>query len=245
MKAPILALQLMTRLPLPDLGAGREDFARAIRWFPLAGLVVGLGLVGAAWLGLRGGASVAALAALLVWVAMTGALHLDGLGDIVDAAGAAHGSEGRERLSAVLADPHIGSFGVTAIVLQLLAKFVLLERFLEAGRGLALSQWAALVTVPVLARIAPLVWTLCLPPLHEGMGTWFGRGANWPAALAWSALLAVFAVVFAPALLAGFAGFALWTLWLRRRIGGISGDGHGAGIELVESLTLAALVLAR
>jgi adenosylcobinamide-GDP ribazoletransferase len=34
----------------------------------------------------------------------------------------------------------------------------------------------------------------------------------------------------------------VWRWWLRSRIGGISGDGHGAGIELVESATLAALV---
>jgi adenosylcobinamide-GDP ribazoletransferase len=32
---------------------------------------------------------------------------------------------------------------------------------------------------------------------------------------------------------------------LRRRIGGISGDGHGAGIELVETAVLAALVFMR
>ena len=39
--------------------------------------------------------------------------------------------------------------------------------------------------------------------------------------------------------------FLLWGWWLRRRIGGISGDGHGAGIEMTESgLLLAALVWA-
>jgi adenosylcobinamide-GDP ribazoletransferase len=35
-----------------------------------------------------------------------------------------------------------------------------------------------------------------------------------------------------------------WGLWVRRRLGGISGDGHGAGIELVETALLVALVLA-
>ncbi|MED5545962.1 MAG: adenosylcobinamide-GDP ribazoletransferase [Pseudomonadota bacterium] len=235
MKAPILALQLMTRLPLPDVGATRADMARAIRWFPLAGLVVGACLTGAVWAGGLHSAALAALCGLLVWVGMTGALHLDGLGDIADAAGAAHGD--RERLSAVLADPHIGSFGVVAIVLQLLAKLVLL--FLACST----VPLPALVLVPVAARIAPLGWTLMLPPLHAGMGTRFGSGASWPVCLAWSALLAVCALVFAPALLAVFPASALWALWLKRRIGGISGDGHGAGIELVETATLAALVV--
>jgi adenosylcobinamide-GDP ribazoletransferase len=43
-------------------------------------------------------------------------------------------------------------------------------------------------------------------------------------------------------LLVALPAMALWRLWLAQRIGGISGDGHGAGIELVETVTLAALV---
>ncbi|TYC87009.1 adenosylcobinamide-GDP ribazoletransferase [Novosphingobium sp. BW1] len=235
MKAPILALQLMTRLPLPDVKATSADMARAIRWFPLAGMVVGACLTGAVWAGGLHSAALAALCGLLVWVGITGALHLDGLGDIADASGAAHVD--RARLSAVLADPHIGSFGVVAIVLQLLAKLVLL--FLACSK----VPWLGLVLVPVAARIAPLLWTLMLPPLHAGMGTRFGSGANWQVCLAWSALLAVCAWAFAPALLAVFPANVLWALWLKRRIGGISGDGHGAGIEIAETATLAALVV--
>ncbi|MBT0667452.1 adenosylcobinamide-GDP ribazoletransferase [Novosphingobium profundi] len=236
MKAALLALQLMTRLPLPDLAADSEDFARAIRWFPLAGIVVGVAVAGAAWTGLHRGDALGALCALLAWVGITGALHLDGLGDIADAAGAAHGD--RARLSAVLADPHIGSFGVTAIALQLIAKFALLWHVLER------PAWAALVLVPVLARVGPLIWARLLPPLHEGMGTLFTRGATHLSCATWLLIVAGLAAWIAPVLLVGLAAMALWALWLKRRIGGLSGDGHGAGIELVETVLLAALVVA-
>ena len=48
-----------------------------------------------------------------------------------------------------------------------------------------------------------------------------------------------------PSLLAAPLVLLVWVRWLRRRIGGISGDGHGAGIEVGESLLLfAALLLA-
>jgi adenosylcobinamide-GDP ribazoletransferase len=236
MKPLILALQFMTRLPLPAIAASEKDFARAIRWFPVAGSIVGLCVAGAAWAGLRHDPWTGALAALLVWVAITGALHLDGLGDIADAAGAAHGD--RDRLSAVLADPHIGSFGVTAIGLQLIAKLVLLRVAVDT------IPLAALVAVPVAARIGPLVWTLTLPSLHRGMGTSFGAGANWPVCVAWFLVLGASAWWTTPALLQAPAAIAVWGIWLHRKIGGISGDGHGAGIELVETGTLAALVLA-
>ena len=46
-----------------------------------------------------------------------------------------------------------------------------------------------------------------------------------------------------PSLLAAPLIFLLWGRWLLRKIGGISGDGHGAGIEIGESLLLAAALL--
>jgi adenosylcobinamide-GDP ribazoletransferase len=225
----------MTRLPLPPVAATPRDFAAAIRWFPAAGLVVGLALAGAAWLGAQRDPWAGALLALIAWVAITGALHLDGLGDVADAAGAGHAD--RSRISAVLADPHIGSFGVTAIVLQLLAKLVLLRLALDAASPLVLVALAAA------ARIGPLVWTLTIPPLHEGLGSRFGAGATWRAVLAWLLALLTAASFAAPALLAAVPAIAAWRWWLRSRIGGISGDGHGAGIELVETALLAALAV--
>lgn len=237
MKAIVLAVQFMTRLPLPNVAADEGDVSRAIRWFPLAGLLVGLLVVAAAWLGLQRDPWAGALLALLAWTGVTGALHLDGLGDIADAAGAAHGD--RSRISQVLADPHIGSFGVTAIGLQLIAKLVLVRLALDTPTLLPL------LAVPVAARIGPLLWTLALPPLHQGLGSTFGAGATWPVAVVWLAVLGVVAWSLAPALLAAPLAMAVWGLWLKRRIGGISGDGHGAGIELVESATLAALVFAQ
>ena len=92
MKPLLLALQFLTRLPLPMIPADEADFGRAIRWFPVAGLVVGGAVAGAAWVGLHRDAWLAALLALAAWTAITGALHLDGLGDVADAAW--HGTAG-------------------------------------------------------------------------------------------------------------------------------------------------------
>jgi len=235
----ILALQFLTRLPLPPVQADARDFARAMRWFPVAGLAVGAAVALPWWLAQARDPWLGALAGLIGWTAITGALHLDGLGDVADGAGAAHG--GRTRLSAVMADPHVGSFAVVVIVLQLIAKLVLLHA-LAPSQGP--SQVAALACVPVLARIAPIGWTLFLPPLHEGLGTAFRSGVTrWHLAL-WSLAAIALAVLVAPALLALFPAAMLWGWWLRSRLGGISGDGHGAGIELVETALLIALAIA-
>lgn len=235
----VLALQFLTRLPLPAVRASEEDFAGAMVWFPLAGVAVGGAVAGGWWLGMQSGDSwIAALAGLAAWVAITGALHLDGLGDVADGAGAAHKSADRQRLSSVMADPHVGSFAVVAIVLQLAAKLVLLHALLP-------GQVWALAMVPVLARMAPLVWTLALPPLHEGLGSLFRKAVRWTHVAAWGALALALGLAAAPPLLVLFLAVPLWAWWLKSRIGGISGDGHGAGIEVVETALLAALVLIR
>lgn len=236
MREFVLALQFLTRLPLPPVAAEDATFARSMRWFPAAGLVVGLVVLAAAGIGQLLDPWSGALAALVAWVAVTGALHLDGLADLADASGAIH--KGPERLRAVLADPHVGSFGVVAIGLQLIAKLVLLHALLS-GAG-----WWTLVFVPAAARLGPLVWSWWLPPLHEGLASRFRHVIRPADLILWGVLLAFAAGLAAHALIAAPLLIAAWGWRVRRMLGGISGDGHGAGIELVETGLLLAFVIA-
>lgn len=235
MKGLIVAIQFLTRLPMPRISATSDEFANSMRWFPAVGVVIGLIVVAGGWAGGRIDPWIGAIVALVLWALVTGALHLDGLADIADASGAAH--KDRERLLAALADPHVGSFGVTAIALHLLTKLVLLHAALVHG------LLVALVGVPFAARIGPLVWTQWLPSLHDGLGARF-RGAIRPLDLTlWAAAL-LLAAWFTPPLLAMLAFIPLWGWWIIRRIGGISGDGLGAGVELAETALLFALIVA-
>jgi adenosylcobinamide-GDP ribazoletransferase len=234
MKGLIVAIQFLTRLPTPRLTVSGAEFAASMRWFPAVGLIVGALVAGGGWAGAKLDPWTGALTALLLWVAVTGALHLDGLGDIADASGAAH--KDRARLHAVLADPHAGSFAVVAIALQLLAKLVLLHGLIAAG------AFTAILLIPFAARIAPLLWSRWLPDLHGGLGSRF-RGAVRPIDIGLWAILLLALAALSPSLLAAPLAVLLWGWWLRRRIGGISGDGHGAGIEVTESLLLFAALL--
>lgn len=234
MRPLIVALGFLTRIPVPRLTMADDDFAAAIRCYPLVGLLIGLAIWGAG----RAGATIdpwtGALAALLIWVAITGALHLDGLSDLADGLGAGHGD--RSRILSVMADPHIGSFGTVTLCLHLLAKLVLLHALI--GR-----HWDALILVPFAARIGPLLWARLLPPLKPGLGAGIARAVRPRDLIGWGLVLsvacaAVPALLATPLLLAGFA------FWLRHKLGGITGDAHGAGIELLENGLLLALILA-
>lgn len=234
MKGFVLALQFLTRLPTPHIRSSEAEFAASMRWFPAVGLVVGALIAGAAVAGAAIDPWTGALVALVVWVSVTGALHLDGLADIADAGGAAH--KDRERLFAVLADPHVGSFGVVAVVLQLLAKLVLLHGLIAAG------AIAPLILLPFAARLGPLVWTRWLPPLHAGLAARFRAGTRPVDITLWAAAL-IMAAWFVPALIAAPLLLLGWGWHVRRTLGGISGDGHGGGIEIVETGLLAMLLV--
>ena len=59
----------------------------------------------------------------------------------------------------------------------------------------------------------------------------------------WAALLAGISVFVAWPLLLALLLVPLVALWWKRKLGGISGDGLGASVEVVETLLLLALVI--
>lgn len=235
MKALFVALAFLTRLPVPQQNADAADFAAAVRLYPVAGLAIGGLVAGAGWAAAALDPWLGALAALAIWIWATGALHLDGLADLADGLGAAHGD--RARLLTVMADPHIGSFGVVALGLQLAAKLVLLHLLLPAHA-------MALFAIPAAARLGPLVWARFLPPLKpEGLGAAIAGAVRPRDLIGWGAVLAAAAAALPPLLAAPLAIGAL-LLWFGRRLGGMSGDVHGAGIELTETALLLAFAIA-
>jgi adenosylcobinamide-GDP ribazoletransferase len=229
----IVAIGFLSRFPVPRLTLEEGDFAGAIRLYPLVGMLIGAVVAAATWAGNHIDPWVGALAGLVAWIAVTGALHLDGLGDLADGLGAAHGR--RDRLLAVMGDPHVGSFAVVTIGLQLAAKLVFLHAI---GR-----HWPALVAIPMAARMGPLVWARFLAPLKaEGLGASIAGAVRSQDLVGWVLVLAGLCALL-PWLAAAALLIAGFTIWAQAKLGGVSGDVHGAGIELVETgLLLAGVV---
>ncbi len=231
MRSLIVALGFLTRLSVPRI---EGDFAAAVRLYPFVGAVIGAVVAATGWLGAQADPWIGALLALLTWTWITGALHLDGLGDLADGLGAAHGD--RTRLLAVMSDPHIGSFGVIAIVLQLAAKLVLLHLLLP-------THALALIAIPAAARLGPLVWARYLEPLKPGgLGAAIAGAIRVPDLIGWTAILLAASVALPPLALT-VPAIALLAWWFRHKLGGVTGDVHGAGIELAEAVLLLAFAI--
>jgi adenosylcobinamide-GDP ribazoletransferase len=232
-----IALQFLTRLPTPRIVDGKAgDLARAAIWFPAAGLVIGVSLALVSRIFHGSDPRVGALAVLAAWIWITGALHLDGLGDVADAFGAAHGKP--ERFIEVLGDPHAGSFAVVAIALQIAAKLVLLAQLPPS-----LAIWA-LILIPAWARWGTLICSKTLLSLKPGLGASVSNSVGWPVIAVWGLLLAIAALVGAPPTLLALVIVPVVAFYWQWRLGGVTGDCLGAGIEVTETLLLLTCALA-
>ena len=235
------ALRFFTRLPVGKAPpAATLDIDRIAWAAPIAGVFVGLigGVVLAltALLGLppllRGGLATAAL------VALTGALHEDGLADVVDGFG---GGATRARKLEIMRDSRIGAYGAIAIALALILRVGALTAALDGG------FWRAslsLMLVAALSRAAALTPLALLPPARsEGAGAAAGRldanalAAAWGSAVVIAVALGLAALGLAHALLAALtsgAGALLIVALARRAIGGQTGDVAGAAQQFGE-----------
>lgn len=222
------AVAFLTRLPAPQ--DGTVPFQRLAAWFPLVGLLVGAVAAaayhGAAAAGLSPEAAV--WAAILAEMAVTGALHPDGLADTAD------GLAGRspERSLEIMKDPRLGSYGGIALFLTLGGRFVLMT-------GLpTVSVTASLLLVHSACRWAP-VWALARYPYARRTG---GTGAAFVGAGARELLLATGTILLCGWLLGGARGLAAAAAaavagaagiaYVARRLGGITGDVCGAATEV-------------
>lgn len=245
----LVALQFLSRVPVPRwVGYQPAWLQDCLRHFPLVGAL--LGLWAGAWL-LLGlslwSVPVAAALALAALVWLSGGFHEDGLADSFDALG---GTVSRERALEIMKDSRIGSYGALALLLVLGLKLALWTEL--AAQPLA--ALAALVWAQAVSRVAPvaLVWSLPYAgdadhakakPLALQLS-----GAGLAVALAWCALLGAGLAFWQPeatpallrSTLAAVLSAALCRLWLKRRLGGFTGDTLGATQQLSELAILLA-----
>jgi adenosylcobinamide-GDP ribazoletransferase len=237
-----LALQFLTRLPTPALGVIEPRLVgRSLAWYPLVGLLLGAILWGGAMLLQGQEPLLGAAILLLLWVGLTGALHLDGLADTADAWVGGLGD--RERTLAIMKDPTSGPIGVTALVLLLLLKFAALTALLRGGELLPLL-W-----LPALARSGIALLFITTPYVRAGgLGEALAQHATREAVIAGAVVIMglTLTTLFWQGAMVLLASLLLWLLLRRavmRRVGGFTGDIAGAMLELLECTALLVIVL--
>jgi adenosylcobinamide-GDP ribazoletransferase len=239
MHSLLLALQFLTRIPLPVYFEPSErQSGQSVLFYPLVGLLIGLMLVLALGLLGTGQPELNAAMLLILWVGITGGLHLDGLADCADAWAGGMGSP--ERSLAIMKDPAAGPIAVIWLILVLMVKWAALVEIVKQ------SDAEALLMVPMLGRLAIMALMLTAPYVRPG-GLGEKMIVNLPVTPARLSLVAWLICVlwftgWMPVLVALLVWLAIRYLALRR-LGGVTGDVYGAAVELTEAAVLAVVAM--
>ena len=250
MKSVIIAFAMYSKLPMPRVDWEKKALSWALCWFPLVGLFIGaalrLWLALAHWLGF--GAVFTAAFALLLPIALSGGIHLDGFCDTCDALSS---HQSREKKLEILKDSHTGAFASICCGLYLIVFFAAWCEVSAAGRtalvlglGPVLSRSLSglfAVTLPnargtgllatftgpmdaAKARVVLAVWAIAAAAVMVFLSPWTGVGV-----LAGAALACVYYVATA-----------------KRQFGGVTGDLAGFFLQLCElGIVLGAVVAQR
>lgn len=233
-----LAVSLLTRIPIPKLPTLSDaDFGRSTLFYPSVGLLIGGILCVPLWLFSQADPLVLAAILTVLWAAMTGGLHLDGVADSADAWLGGLGD--LEKTHRILKDPLVGAAGAIALGAVLLLKFAALTVLIKHQLG-----WLILFA-PALGRNFVLLLFLTTPYVRASglastaVNTLPEKPAFW---------LVLLVIVIAALIAWQGLALALIAFWLLRRLmmqrlGGCTGDTAGACVEFGEAAWLIGIAL--
>lgn len=230
LKGLLAALSLFTRLPVWRLSElDRSDYARAINYWPFTGFVTGGLMALFAW-GLNSifPSLIALTLALVGRILLTGAFHEDGLGDFLDGMG---GGRTKEQVLSIMKDSHVGSYAVLGYALYALLMISTLSHLPKETLPLAL------LLLDPLARAMTLLQLLLPYARNEETSK---LGLCYQPRLTLGLSLGAILILLAIWQLNPLAGLiplltsCLLVFYIKRRLGGYTGDTLGAGYLITE-----------
>ncbi|MET1256210.1 adenosylcobinamide-GDP ribazoletransferase [Aliikangiella maris] len=227
-----IALGFFTRIPMPqNIDFDQQKLNQASRYFPLVGWLIGIICALSYWLFLPlFSNSIAILLSMLVSILLTGCFHEDGLADTCDGLGGGWTSE--KKLS-IMKDSRLGTYGAVAIWFALSLKWAILIQIEQT--------WLAFLVAHPLSRTVANGMIYYLPyvsdtdtskakPLAEKMNK-----RNWHISIAIGAgsLLLIPDLIIKMLLLLIALAIGI-SIYLKKQIGGFTGDTLGATQQLSE-----------
>lgn len=240
-----IAFSMYSKIPMPQVEWTKKRMAYALCFFPLIGVVLGGGLYGVCgvlgWLEFDWAIP---FGAVVLPLAVTGGIHMDGFLDVTDARSSLRD---REKKLEILKDPHTGAFAIIGfgcyVLLYLGAFFCLPERLLPAF-------CTVFVTERALSGLSVVAFPMAK---NTGLASTFSSQAEKKAVVTAMALylLAVTAFlirwygypIFLLTAVAGGLAFGYYYRMSVKEFGGITGDLAGYFLQICELAVLCGLVL--
>ena len=244
---PLLALQFLTRIPVPVLNAisaetAKAGLAKSVIWFPVVGGLIGVitaaTLIAADHIWPR---IIAVILALIVEARLTGAFHEDAVADFCDGFG---GGMTPQRIHEIMKDSRIGSYGTLgmglAVALRAALLFVLPDALILPAL-IGSASFGRYLAVCLMAIIPPLMQT---GGLAKDVGARTGIDQWLIASLLTLPFMVPLGLMVAPQTFAAIAAALIFALWFRRfllqHLTGVTGDCLGFGVYVGQMLILLA-----
>jgi len=237
---------MFSTVPMPQVAWNKDSMRYLLASLPLVGVVIGLVLWGwlafCRWLGI--GAILFAAGVVLLPLAVSGGIHMDGFCDTVDAL-ASHVEPARKR--EILKDPHTGAFAVIGAAAYLLAYFAAATELPQTSAAV----WTLGVFHVLSRSVGALAGTVSPSSVETGLLYGFRSAADRKVCwflLGWIVLCGVCLgmlwtvyglLLLLPAALCLAHGYRMQ----KREFGGMSGDLAGHLITLTELASLLGLVI--
>ena len=239
MNSFLIALQFLTIIPVTHLTiASDKQLGDSSLFYPVIGLIIGsLLVVSALWLSDLS-LTIQAAIILILWVLLTGGLHLDGLADCADAWVGGLGS--KQRSLDIMKDPAAGPIAVVVLVLLLLLKWSMISFVIEQ------NSIEALLLTPMLGRVAILILMLKANYIRaDGLGKKIVLNLPVSAVKGLVLFCMLLSLYYLGVLPISFMLMMLFTVFYqsKKRLGGVTGDVYGASVELVEIAILLGFVI--
>ncbi|MBU8879908.1 adenosylcobinamide-GDP ribazoletransferase [Bacillus sp. FJAT-29790] len=245
-KGLLINLQFFTSIPIPlSLPMDKEHLEKAIKTFPILGLVQGGIYAFTLYAMLHWTPFSALTAAFAVWLAgiiITGGIHLDGWMDTSDAF---FSYQDQEKRLEIMTDPRTGAFGVISILVLLSTRFLFIY---EITLFVNPASYLFIAFIPFFSKMVMGVLLLRVKAAKkEGLGSLFQHASTRRTLLVYPVYVVLLHVViglFMDQALWGTTAFILVSIFLilffSKKIiswfGGMTGDVLGAAVEGTEVL---------
>ena len=235
-KSFILMVLFLTRIPLKyPYEYKDEDFIRGIRLTPMIGLIIGIFISTPFLLEPYIDKSIIVLLVWLLYIWITGGLHIDGLTDTIDGL---FSNRDKAKTLEIMSDSRIGAFGVIGFVFMILFN-ITLSYYLG---------YKFFIIMPIVGRVSSLVAASISKYAKEsfGMGTLYVENANIRDISLGNILIMIVCIIleikFQTLFLIPIIGtqliVILLTNYIKKKIDGMTGDTIGCVVEISQTVYL-------
>lgn len=233
----IILTKFMTRIPIPiKVDYDPKKLGKSIKFFPFVGMIIGFILYYTSIILVKFSKNnlINALIVIVIELMVVGIIHIDGLCDTFDGL---FSYREKEKMLEIMKDSRIGTNGAIILVLYFIAKILFISEIFSINLKY-------LIIYPVLARLAT--------PINAAFSDYARKNGMSNFIILQNATFeGIFSIILAAALsflILSFKGFEIFLgaflfiiffmQFVKKKIGGVTGDTMGAALELTAIFVL-------